>query len=353
MVKKKQHTRWLPAWWYRLFRIEPGITVKVYHGYGDEDALLLYGHVFSKAPMPKRHYRKNFFSNAFSLVRMFTPKPAAQVQVVLQWGRQLVETTSDDNGFFKLEWKSEDPLPYGWNFVTVYAITRDGKKIPGEGKILVPHKTQYAYISDVDDTFLVSHSSKMRKRLAVLFTKNARTRRPFEGVVNHYRLLAQSHVTNGVENPFFYVSSSEWNMYEYIKEFCRSYDLPEGVFLLSHLKRWYQLLQTGQGKHEGKYMRIARLLVEFPHRQFVLLGDDTQKDPDTYARIVHTFPGRIKAVYWRHIRKKSKPEVEKLAEQLRARGVEVCYFQHSAEAIEHSVHIGLISFNVGDLSKNK
>jgi len=323
-------------------RIEPGMTVKVYHGYGDEDALLLYGHVFSKAPMPRRRYRKNFFSNTIALIRMFTPHPAAGIPVWLQWGGQVIETITDENGFFKLEWKAAQPLQPGWHVVTVWAKTPAGEMVTGEGKILIPHHTQYAYVSDIDDTFLVSHSSKMRKRLAVLFTKNARTRKPFEGVVNHYRLLAQSHVKQDVENPFFYVSSSEWNLYEYIKEFCRSYQLPEGVYLLSPLKQWYELLKTGQGKHEGKFMRIARLLVEFPHRQFVLLGDDTQKDPEIYAKIVSTFPGRIRAVYWRHIRKKSKPEVERLAGEIRAQGVDVCYFLHSAEAIEHSVRIGLI-----------
>lgn len=335
----------MPSWWYRWLRIEPGMTVKVYHGYGDEDALLVYGHVFSKAPMPKRRYRKNFISNTISLVRMFSPKPAAGIPVQLQWGNQLVETVSDTDGFFKLEWKSEIPLQPGWQLIVVTATANNGQKITGDGKILIPPHTQYAYVSDIDDTFLVSHSSKMRKRLAVLFTKNARTRKPFEGVVNHYRLLAQSHVEEGVQNPFFYVSSSEWNLYEYIKEFCRSYELPEGVYLLSTLKQWYELLQTGKGKHEGKFMRIARLLIEFPHRQFVLLGDDTQQDPVIYSKIVEAFPGRIKAVYWRHIRKSRKADVEKLAEQIEAKGVAVCYFLHSAEAIEHSVKIGLIGKN--------
>jgi phosphatidate phosphatase APP1 len=155
-------------------------------------------------------------------------------------------------------------------------------------------------------------------------------------------LLSQTGAAPGTTNPFFFVSSSEWNLYEYIKEFGRNYELPEGVYLLSQLKLWYQLFFTGQTKHTGKFMRIARLLKEFPHRKFVLLGDDTQQDPFIYARLVEASPKQIICVYLRNIRKSRKPVVEELAEKMRQQGVEVCYFQHSAEAIAHSKSIGLI-----------
>jgi phosphatidate phosphatase APP1 len=331
------------AWWYKLMRIEREMTVKVYHGYGDQDNLLLYGHVFRRSPLPKRHYRKNIWSNAVSLIRMFMARPAPGVKVSLLWDGQSIEAVTDTDGFFKLEWQSAIPLTRGWNMVTVHATDKYGEQVSGEGKILVPYETQYAYISDVDDTFLVSHSSKMGKRLQVLFTRNAQTRQPFEGVVKHYQLLAASHNPEGVDNPFFFVSSSEWNLYEYLKEFCRWYKLPEGVFLLSQLKQWHELVKTGQGKHEGKFMRIARLLKEFPNRKFVLLGDDTQQDPIIYSKIVEAFPGQIVAIYWRNIRKSRKAAVMEMADRIRGLGIEVCYFQHSKDAIEHSVQIGLIT----------
>ena len=335
-----QHIRNKLSYWMRM---HPQPAVKVYHGYGDEDMLLVYGHVFKRSPLPKRTYRKNFISNTVSLIRLFLPKPYSGVKVQLQWHHQLIETTTDTDGFFKLEWKSEVPLEKGWTNIEVTAVTDKGLRLKGEGKIMVPYMTQYAYVSDIDDTFLISHSSKWRKRLYVMLTKNARTRRPFEGVVKHYQLLANSTAANDTQNPFFFVSSSEWNLYEYLKEFCRSYELPEGVFLLSQLKQWHQLLSTGQGKHSGKFMRIARLLKEFPHRKFVLLGDDTQQDPYIYKSIVETFPGRIVCVYLRHVRKSRKQSIEEIAQSIRAMDTEVCYFKHSAEAITHSKQFGLIN----------
>lgn len=270
-------------------------------------------------------------------------EPYAGVKLQMEWNGALLETETDADGFYKFEWKSPDEPRPGWHHIKVQMTNTRYAGTVGHGKVFVPYATQYAFISDIDDTFLISHSAHLRKRLYVLFTKNARTRKPFEGVVRHYQLLAHANTTPQNPNPFFYVSSSEWNLYDYILEFKRSYGLPEGVYLLNQMKRWYELTQTGQTKHSGKFMRIARVLKEFPHQQFILLGDDTQQDPQIYAKIVEGFRDRIRCVYLRHVGKTKKPEVEAYASQIRQQGVAVCYFHKSEEAIAHSKEIGLIT----------
>lgn len=327
----------------RWIRLENTPVVKVYHGYGDEDMLLIYGHVFKRSPLPRQRYRKNFFSNTTSLLRLFMAKPYPHARLRMKWGQQVIEAETDKDGFFKMEWKSVEPLRVGWKEVYVELLDERYPALMGEGKILIPPMHRYGFVSDIDDTFLVSHSANLRKRLHVLFTKNARTRRPFEGVVKHYQLLSESNASEQIPNPFFYVSSSEWNLYEYIKEFCRHNKMPEGIFLLNQLKQWNQLLKTGQGKHSGKFVRIVRLLKEFPSRQFILLGDDTQDDPVIYAALVEAFPQRIVCVYLRHVRKSRRPIVEHIIERIHKSNVEVCYFKNSSEAIEHSKKMGLIT----------
>ncbi|MEO6220629.1 MAG: App1 family protein, partial [Ginsengibacter sp.] len=190
--------------------------------------------------------------------------------------------------------------------------------------------------SDIDDTFLISHTSSLRKRLYVLFTRNARTRRPFEGVVEHYQLL------NKGSRAFFYVSSSEWNLYDYIAEFIHVQALPEGCLLLNQIKTFSKLFATGQGKHNGKFTRIVRLLEAYPDQKFVLLGDDSQKDPEIYASLVQHFPNRIFCVYIRRLAIKEKALVLQKKEFIEAAGVGFCYFYHSADAIQHSQKTGLI-----------
>ena len=37
-------------------------------------------------------------------------------------------------------------------------------------------------------------------------------------MVKHYNMLASANTQKDVPNPFFYVSSSEWNLYYYLTE---------------------------------------------------------------------------------------------------------------------------------------
>jgi phosphatidate phosphatase APP1 len=183
----------------------------------------------------------------------------------------------------------------------------------------------------------------MRKRLHVLFTQNARSRRPFEGVVRHYQLLAQTGTTNDAPNPFFYVSSSEWNLYEYILEFSAINHIPRGIFLLSQLKGFSQLLKTGQNNHGTKFTRIVRILKAFPNHRVILLGDSSQQDPYIYENVVKHFPKQVHAVYIRDVHQKTYEKVKEVLQSMEAAGVPCLFFKHSEEAILHSVKIGLIS----------
>jgi phosphatidate phosphatase APP1 len=328
-----------------LFRLTNDPMVKVYHGYGSATSIIVFGHVFSLGPLPRKKYRKNFWTNTFALLRSFMVVRVPNAKVRFRFNSIVLDSATADDGFFRFEWKCVTVVAPGLYKVQVDYLSSEVENMvlaTGESTIIIPHPNQYAYVSDIDDTFLISHSSNLRKRLYVLFTKNAHSRKPFEGVVNHYQLLAKAYTENNNQNPFFYVSSSEWNLYDFIKEFCRKNAMPEGVFLLSQIKRLSEVWKTGATKHSTKFMRIARILEGYPKQKFVLLGDDSQQDPVIYARIVEHFPGRIVCVYLRHVYEKNLHNVKEEIKKIENAGVQWCHFTNSKEAIEHSYKIGLI-----------
>ena len=325
-------------YWLRLTN-EP--LVKVYHGYGNNEHLIIFGHAFSLAPIPRKKFSGNIFTNAFALLRLFFVRPLHKAQIQLEWEGKIIEARTDDDGFFRFEWKPINPLPPGWHGVDVKLLRPEKVDVEGKGLIFIPDEYHFACISDIDDTFLISHSANLPKRLQVLFTENAHSRQPFDGVVKHYQLLADA--ADGKPNPFFYVSSSEWNLYDYILEFSHKNELPRGVYLLGQLKRFREILKTGQNKHSTKFMRIARVLHAYPHQTFVLLGDDSQMDPDIYSSVIDHFPGLIRSVYLRHVHKTNRQRVQQIVDKIIERGVPCCYFEHSRDAIEHSKAIGLIT----------
>ena len=304
--------------------------------------LLLYGHLFKNPPVSRKRYSTSIFSNMRYLLRLFFVQPLGCTPVELHWDGQVLLNKTADDGFIKFEWASERPVAAGWHTVKVFHKTRN-ETITGSGELFVPHHTQYGFISDIDDTIMISHSATVFRRLRSLFTTNPHSRKIFAEVQKHYHLLSVSNTTPDAPNPFFYVSSSEWNLYDYLEDFFAFNKMPKGAFLLNHIKKWTGLFTTGSTKHEGKLLRVMRILQAFPQQQFVLLGDNTQKDPLIYKAIAEKHPGRIHAIYIRNAHHPHAPATRELLAALEKHtGIFTCFFDTSEQAIAHSKSIGLI-----------
>lgn len=318
-------------------------SLKVYHGYGHTHNLVVYGHVFKFKAKTTQNFSNNLFVNIAHLFKLFVVKPAPFTTVKLYFEGQEVAQKTEYDGFFRFEWQAQHEVSAGWHDVKVVAFNENDKKLAqGSGKIYVPHITQYAFISDIDDTVMISHSAKIARRLRELFIKNPRTRKTFPLAKDFYQLLANTHTKPEQPNPFFYVSSSEWNLYDYLLETFRFNQLPEGAFLLNQLKRWKSLFKTGKTGHQGKLLRIIRIMEAFPNQRFVLLGDNSQQDPHIYQTVAEKYPKNIAAVYIRNVRKSRKETTAAVLQKINEQHIKTCLFAHSDEAIAHAHEIGLI-----------
>jgi phosphatidate phosphatase APP1 len=322
---------------------QPPYTIRVYHGYGHQKNMVVYGHVIAYKRVRVSKYTNNLLLNVIHLVRQFFVKPIPDVRVQMRWNNQHFFTITEKDGFFKFEWNSDENVPAGWHQVVVNSIDNQGRTTAtGEGKIFVPHATQYGFISDIDDTVLISHSATTGKKLRVMFTKNPRSRKAFDNVVKFYQLLSLAKTTPDLLNPFFYVSSSEWNLYDDLNEFFKHNDLPKGAFLLNSIKRWYQLLKTGATKHQGKFIRAIRIMEAFPKQKFILLGDNSQQDPEIYTTIANKYSDRIIAIYIRNVRKSKEEATLQLLNSIENKQIIYLQFNHTQEAIDHAKAIGIM-----------
>ena len=331
----------------QLFRLNEVPVIRLYRGYSNGFEHIIFGHVLELSPRKPNYSTRNLFTTTLALIRLFMIRPVPKAVVQMEYEGAVYEASTEDDGFFKLKWKSAIRLEAGIYDVDVIIKSINGRPVKGEvhtrGELMSMNENQYACLSDIDDTFLISHSGEIMRRMRVLLTQNAHSRKPFDGVVKHYQLLSDAGTKDGVHNPFFYVSSSEWNLYEYIRQFNDKNHLPEGVLLLSQIKTIAEAWKTGQNKHATKFMRIARVFQLFVHHQFILMGDDSQQDPIIYQAVVKHFPSQVKAVYLRHVNRGDINEVQQAIKNIEAAGVPCCHFRHSKDAIEHSISIGLIS----------
>ena len=318
--------------------------LKLYRGYANEQELIVMGHVFKPTTQEDYDFQKKKFRNAKSVIRMFRIKTQKNADVYLERNGAKIHTKTLDDGYFKFCIPITDVLGYGWVDYKV-SIFHEGKEITEKGSYVRPHVGNLGFISDIDDTFLVSHTRSAFKKLFILLFRNVNDRKIFDGAVPHYQALSTAGRNEKHEqNAFFYVSSSEWNLYRFIVQFTELHKLPRAVLLLKDIKTsLMDFFITGRGDHNHKFEKIKHILEFYPNLEYTLLGDDSQEDPYLYENICKIFPITVKAVYIRQTGKSKKIKSQEAIANIASLGVEVCYFRDSSEAIAHSKRIGLIA----------
>ena len=269
------------------FRIEP------YGGHGGPVGAVLRGRVLDN-PAPSEAEEGEGIGAAVrrSLGQFVTDElPGVHLRVGL--GDAVVETHTDQEGYFHVELPPATlaaPWEHGWaELATTYRGLEPGHRTEVPVRVPAPDAT-FGVVSDVDDTIIETGVQRVGQMVLQTFAGSALTRTAFDGAPELYRDLAA-----GDRNPFFYVSSSPWNLHSFLSGFLRHRDFPIGPLLLRDLI----------GNHGGrarKHERIEEILRLHPDLPFVLIGDSGEQDPAIYADIVRSHPGRIRAVYIREVR---------------------------------------------------
>lgn len=314
------------------------LALKIYRGYANERKIMVFGHVFEKDAPDVFKLDKKWYKHAWQVLRIFRIKTESNASVVFKFRNLEVKTKTLDDGHFRMMIPYEDDIEPGWHNFKVKVIDDESRQ-EEVGEFVKPYPGEYGVISDIDDTFLVSHSGNIFKKLYVMLTRNVNKRKVFDNVVEHYRLLNQlGRKERSKNNAFFYVSSSEWNLYNFIIQFTEIHQFPKAVLKLKEIKSGLRdFLNTGGGDHNHKFFKIRHIVEFYPELHFILLGDDSQQDPYIYRDISKIFPQNISTIYIRQTQKRKKEKVKQILLEMNMSGFKTCYFKDSSEAMKHSL----------------
>ena len=153
-----------------------------------------------------------------------------------------------------------------------------------------------AVISDIDDTIIETGITggigSVARNWDRVFAQMPGQRTVVPGAATFYSELGgagdsgkadkPSEALVATRRPFFYVSSSPWNLFTYLVAFQQMRGLPLGPI---KLRDWGLNRQTfGKSSHGShKVEAIAGILEMYPDMQFALIGDDTQGDLPAFA----------------------------------------------------------------------
>ena len=319
------------------------IRVEPLYAFGNDHLVMVQARVVESYKQSVPRQGRSYLRNLLATIRRYAGNaiPDALVQITYQGEKKLVE--SDGEGIISCSFRQQLNGRYGRHFVFFSLLPEEGIK-PEREKVACrvlryPSDHPRGIISDIDDTILISHATQIGRKFWLSISKNAYTRRPFPGVSKFYHAL-----TYYGKYPVFYVSSSDWNLFELIRDFLQYRNIPSGPLLLKDLHvNLKNIFKSGGGSHEHKLEKVEMLMDLYPQMEFILVGDSGQHDPELYARVMADYPGRVKAVYIREIRE-LKDQRRKLlkAKVMDPKAPDITFVETTMQAMLHAKNHQLI-----------
>jgi phosphatidate phosphatase APP1 len=319
-----------------------------YRGYGTRSRVLVHGRVIEARNIAAATETDSLWRNLVNTYKRIDSDPLPRARVHVRVGEHEREVVADEEGFFR-EWLDLAPQLEGddqWREadVRLQAPVREGEReIAGKAPIRVATGAEtFGVISDLDDTVIQSRITSFLQAVRTVMLGNARTRLPFPGVAAFYQALEKGG-DGKRRNPIFYVSSSPWNIHDVIADFMDLQRIPRGPI---HLRDWDVDLDalTSHRLKRHKEPIIREILELYPSLPFILIGDDSQKDPEIYRSIIDQFPGRILAIYIRNVRAEParSTAVQALAKEVLAAGSTLILADDTFAAAKHAAEQGWI-----------
>ncbi|MXO86919.1 DUF2183 domain-containing protein [Altererythrobacter aurantiacus] len=253
-----------------------------------------------------------------TMLSQFASKEAMEVSVALEIEHggetTLHDGVTDKEGFVHfdvaLEPAAELPERTSWESVVIRWSNSDGEQ-EATGQVLVPGRhAGLGVISDIDDTIIetgiTGNWRDVARNWRRVLAQMPDERLLVPGADIFYQAMGGGEVLpagsahagerhRATANPFFYVSSSPWNLFSYLVAFQKGRGLPLGPIAL---RDWGFNRETlGKASHGAhKLAAMDTILGTYPEMQFALMGDDTQGDLVAFGKMVESHPGRIRAV---------------------------------------------------------
>lgn len=321
------------------------LVIQPYRGYGSPDEVFLMGRVFRQvavgAGLREGTLRRDLLDGARRLLR----RGVRDAVLAARFGGAEQRVATDRDGYFRVHLRpAHRPAGEGpWHRMPLALLTPE--RAEAEGALFVPPRTaRYVVISDIDDT--VIHTGVAQKVIMLwrLFVEGARSRVAFPGVAAFYRALHRG-ATGGELNPLLYVSRGPWSLYEVLDEFFHLHGIPVGPILF--LREWgLSMRHPFPRRARGHKLALVRHMVAlYRDRPFILIGDSGQRDPEIYTQVVREHPGRVLAIYIRHVSR--QPErlraIEALAREVVGAGSSLLLAADSFAMAAHAVERGLIA----------
>lgn len=296
------------------------VRLLAYAGYRNDEAVRVKGRIVRyEEPLDAGD---GLVSRLRAMLEIYNSEELPGLTVECEAFGTIVRKETDEEGYFDFEIACDRPLPATtqWEHVVLRTPDHQAQQPSFMVPVIAPGTdNHWGIISDIDDTVVETGATDFVKNWRRVLVDRPRDRLAVPGASTLYKMIARDHVAPA--RPFFYVSSSPWNLYGFIAEFMELNHIPHGpMFLKDYGIDAAQLIRKSHDQH--KLQAIETVLAFYPRLRFLLIGDNGQRDVSVYAKVVSDFPDRVAAVFIRDVDDSCRSGTEgELLAQIEARGI--------------------------------
>ena len=173
----------------------------------------------------------------------------------------------------------------------------------GTGRVQLIEPEGVSVISDIDDTVKITEiPAGSRIVIRNTFFKEYTAAPGMAEMYNSWDV-----------DVFHYVSGAPWQLYKPLSQFLfdEEQGFPKGSFHMKNVRKNFfnlsswrdlgQLITNENFTFDQKIEQISTLFETFPNREFILVGDSGERDPDVYDKIREIYPDQVKEIIIRDV----------------------------------------------------
>ena len=182
----------------------------------------------------------------------------------------------------------------GW--ITYTATSEDNRVFTG--KVQLTQANGVSIISDIDDTIKITEVYKDKQSM-MINTFN----RPMKAAPGMSAFYGKLNIS---DSRFHYLSGSPWQLFPVLDEFLDVNSFPKGSFNMKEFRanpsstEFWNFIVNGSTQELKKDV-IKDIVTSYPNRQFILIGDSGEHDPEIYGWAAGTYPNQVKEIYIRNV----------------------------------------------------
>jgi hypothetical protein len=161
------------------------------------------------------------------------------------------------------------------------------------GEVRLIGEEGVSIVSDIDDTIKISEVTNRRELFANTFVRDFRAAPKMADAYRHWASAGAS---------FHYVSASPWQLFDPLSALLADQRFAAGsVHLRNFRVKDRSLIDFLTDTDVAKRKVAEKLLHDFPRRQFVLVGDSGERDPEMYAGLARDYSAQVRHIYIRNV----------------------------------------------------